>query len=195
MNRLAEVFKEIDAINQQDPRMDSDKDIALPKEYLYSLRMTEMLNTYDPSVDELMKIAARGQHIRRWSIPRNEYPMDRKGYLQWRTKLKILHADLLSEIMLKHCYTDEEVKNVTELVTKKKLNINGDAQKLEDVVCLVFLKYYFEDFFKQHPEEKVVDILRKTWRKMTDKGRSMALDLNFSDEAHAIISKALDPNH
>lgn len=192
MTRFTEVLKEIDATNQLDPREESMNGRMVPKEYAYSVRMTEMLEAYDPAAGELLRIAARGQHIRRWAVPRGEYPMDRGGYLKWRTVLKLMHADLLEEIMRRHGYATEEISTTRDLVMKKKLRTDAEAQKLEDVVCLVFLKYYFEDFAQQHAEEKVVDILRKTWSKMTDKGHRMALELQLTDHCQRLVKAALD---
>lgn len=191
MSKLTAVLDEIDIINQKDPRETIFDGSAVAQEYLYGLRMTEMLQEYEPDAQDLLQIAARGQHIRRWAIARKEFPMDRKGYLQWRTKLKLMHADLLAEIMDKHGYADDEVAKVRILVSKQKLKTDEDSQKLEDVACLVFLKYYFESFAKEHPEPKVVSILRKTWKKMTDKGKEMALNLNLSEESKALVSMAL----
>ncbi|ELR71377.1 hypothetical protein C900_02718 [Fulvivirga imtechensis AK7] len=191
MRNISEVLAEIDQINKQDPRREAYEGVDMPKEYVYSLRMTEMMDSHYPEADELLKIAARGQHIKRWVIPRDEYPMDRKGYLQWRTKLKLMHGQLLTEIMQRHGYSIAETKKVADLVAKKKLHTDENAQKLEDIVCLVFLKYYFDDFAKQHPEEKVVDILRKTWKKMSEKGKEMAMELKLSEGAQRLIGTAL----
>lgn len=191
MSRILEVLAEIDQINSQDPRHEIHEGVDMPKEYVYSLRMTEMLKSHYPEADELLRIAARGQHIKRWMIPRDEYPMDRKGYLQWRTKLKLMHGHLLTEIMQRHGYSLEDTVKVADLVAKKKLHTDENAQKLEDIVCLVFLKYYFDDFARQHPKEKIVDILRKTWKKMSERGKKMALELKLSEKAQELIGTAL----
>lgn len=163
----------------------------LPKEYLYSLRMSEMLETYEKSADELLIIATRGQHIKRWAIPRSDYPMDRKGYLTWRTQLKFMHGSLLRNIMQKYDYTPQEIDSVVGMVTKKKLKTDEPTRKLEDVACLVFLQYYFQDFATLHPQKKVLDILRKTWAKMSVKGRRLAVELDLSASSKKLITEAL----
>lgn len=191
MDRLKNVISEIDRINSEDPNHEYWQGEKHPKEVLYSQRMTEMLGEYTDKPSEEMQIAARGQHIRRWHIPRSDYPMDRKGYLKWRTMLKLYHGELLGEIMQKHGYDAASIEQVVTLVTKKKLKNDPDSQQLEDVVCLVFLKYYFHEFARQHNAEKIVDIVQKTWGKMTEKGHDMALTLDYLPEDLSLIQKAL----
>ena len=191
MTRFIEVISAIDNINRQDPRIEMYKGEEFPKEYLYSLRMSQMLEVYDKDADELLKIAAHGQHIKRWIIPRSDYPMDRKGYLTWRTQLKLMHGSLLREIMQSHNYSEQDIEQVADMVIKKKLKTDESTKKLEDVVCLVFLQYYFEDFASQHPTEKVLDILRKTWNKMSAKGKELAMELNLSENSKNLITEAL----
>src|SRR5690606_12781295 len=121
-------------------------------------RMTETLNNFCPEASEALQLAARSQHIQRWAIPREDFPMDRKGYLMWRTKLKQYHGVLAGSIMRKHGYDAEEVRKVEDLLNKRSLKTDEEAQILEDVVCLVFLRYYFDDFIKKHEEAKLIEI-------------------------------------
>ena len=188
---LENVQQKIDELNQQDPNKESVQGKEVPKEWIYGKRMTEMLFEYDPNPSPEMQIAARGQHVRRWHIPRSDFPMDRAGYLKWRTMVKIYHGEVLSELMREEGYSAESIEEVVKLVTKKKLKTDKPSQVLEDVVCLVFLKHYFSDFAKGHPEEKLLDIVRKTWGKMTDKGHQMALAFDFGSEELSVIQKAL----
>ena len=190
--RFNAVIEEIDEVNHQDPNREELRGKSYAKEYLYSLRMSDMLEEYMADPGELMKIATRGQHIKRWSIPRSEYPMDRKGYLKWRTQLKTLHGELLGDIMNKHGYDQEEIVHVQDLVAKKRLKNDVETQQLEDVICLVFLQYYFEDFAAKHEEPKVLEILQKTWKKMTEKGKEMAMQLPLSTGAKELVTKALE---
>lgn len=187
---LQQTINEIDRINAQDPTLEEHDGKSVPKELIYGQRMTEMLFLYEPNPSEIMQIAARGQHIKRWTIARNAYPMDRKGYLKWRTDLKLMHGKLLAEIMEKQGYDQEETSHVADMVTKKKLKTNAETKMLEDVICLVFLKYYFSAFTEKHPEDKVIDILQKTWKKMTTKGHEMVMKLDFDQNSMALIEKA-----
>lgn len=190
-SQIQRIFEKIDQMNAEDPNVESVEGNEVAKEWIYGQRMTEMLTTYKNNPSVALQIAARGQHIRRWHIPRSEYPMDRKGYLKWRTMLKIYHGELLNELMLEEEFDQADIEKVVELVNKKKLKTDQESKELEDVVCLVFLKFYFHDFAAQHPDEKVIDIVQKTWGKMTDKGHEMALQLNYESEDLALIQKAL----
>ncbi len=190
-DRLQRVFEAIDEINQQDPNHETYEGQVYPKELIYGKRMTETLTDFVDKPSELLQIAARGQHIKRWHIPRNAYPMDRNGYLKWRSSLKLMHADLLEGIMNTQGYSKEEVKTVRDLVIKKGLKTNVETQILEDVICLVFLKYQFETFAVKHDDEKIVSIVQKTWKKMSEKGQKEALKLTLSERTLTLVKQAL----
>lgn len=193
MYRFEACVQDIDAMNGLDPHMEIWQDKKVPKELLYSLRMTEMLDNFLPDASEELRLAARAQHIQRWTIPREKYPMDRKGYLQWRTELKKFHGQLATDIMKKHGYSEEEMKRVDDLINKRRLKTDPETQALEDVICLVFLQYYFDEFANKHiqDEEKIVDIVQKTWRKMSEKGHQAALNLPHSEQTLRLVKKAL----
>ena len=191
MDRFLQCLKDIDSINAEDPHLETVDGQTYPKELRYSQRMTAMLNEFEPDASEMLRLAARAQHIKRWSIARDSFPMDRKGYLQWRTQLKKFHGELAGSIMAQNGYSTEEISRVDDLLNKRSLKTDPEAQALEDVACLVFLKYYFDDFITQHDEEKLINILQKTWRKMSDKGQKSALSLDLSPSATALVEKAL----
>ena len=192
--RFKATIEAIDKINGEDPHLVEHDGTNVSKELLYSQRMTEALFEYDPDPDEALQLAARGQHIKRWAIPRSEYPMDRKGYLQWRTKLKLMHASLMEEIMEETGYETPMINQVKLLINKNKLKTDTPSQQLEDVVCLVFLQYYYSDFLQKHNDEKVIAILQKTWGKMTEKGRKIALGMDFGGKGKELIEQALGVN-
>lgn len=188
---LNKVLESIDDINREDIRQEVVENEPWPKEYLYSVRASEILEKYWPDANELLKIAVRGHHIKRWSIARSEFAMDRKGYLQWRTRLKILHGDLLEGIMSTNGYAAEAIQQVKQMVMKNKLKTDEDTQTLEDVICLTFLEFYLEDFTQKHDRNKIISIIQKTWAKMSDKAHELALKINYSDHSGQIIKEAL----
>ena len=189
---LSDIYNLIDQANAEDPNLENDNGSWVPKELLYGQRMTKMLENYvDEPAAETLAIAVRAQHICRWLIPREEYPMDRAGYLKWRTDLKKFHADKTSSLMQQLNYDALTIERVSFLLQKKQLKRDSSTQILEDVVCLVFLKYYFEDFAKKHSDEKIIDILQKTWRKMSSKGQKKALELSFSGASAGLLERAL----
>ena len=190
-DKLAKAFNLFDEANGKDPNTEEYSGRTYPKELLYAIRMTEKLNDFAPHASEALQLTARCQHICRWEIPRESYDMDRAGYLHWRQDLKKFHAQKATSILQDVGYSKDTIDKVVFLLEKKKLKKNEDTQTLEDVICLVFLQYYFEDFAKKHPEEKIIDILQKTWRKMSDQGRDTALQLPLSKITHDLMAKAL----
>lgn len=189
--RLHEAYKAFDAANEKDPNKELYMGMQYPKEVLYAIRMTEKLNEFAPQASQALKLTARAQHICRWEIPRNSYEMNRAGYLKWRRDLKKFHAKRAAEILKEVGYDQDIIENVQFLLEKKQLKRNEDTQTLEDVICLVFLEFYFEPFAKEHQEEKVVDILQKTWRKMSKEGHEAALKLPLSQKSRRLVEKAL----
>ncbi len=189
--KLIKSFKLFDEANSQDPNKEEHKGQEYPKELLYAIRMTEKLNDFAPNASEILQLTARCQHICRWKIPRDSYPMNREGYLQWRQDLKKFHAKKADEILKEVGYDKEAIEEVAFLLQKKQLKKNQETQTLEDVICLIFLEFYFEDFAQKYPEDKMIDIVQKTWRKMSKKGQDAALQLPLSKNSLALISKAV----
>ncbi|MFT4831606.1 MAG: hypothetical protein ACI815_001255 [Psychroserpens sp.] len=191
-SKLLQAFELFDEANEQDPNKEIFQGKTCSKEVLYAIRMTEMLNEYVPDASEPLKLATRCQHICRWEIPRESYEMDRAGYLKWRQDLKKFHVEKASGILREVGYEQKTIDKVSFLLEKKQLKKNKETQALEDVICLVFLEFYFEPFLEKHSEEKLVDILQKTWRKMSKKGHEMALKIPYTKTSLNLIQKALN---
>ncbi|MEM6629639.1 MAG: DUF4202 domain-containing protein [Bacteroidota bacterium] len=190
--RFLKAIEAFDLANAKDPNQVVWKGETYPKELLYAQRMTECLNTYLPAASEALHLAARCQHLCRWEIPRNTYPQDRKGYYAWRNALKEFHADKASEILYRVGYEDTIIQEVRLLLSKKQMKHHADSQVLEDVICLVFLQYYMDEFAEHTPEEKMITILQKTWRKMSERAQQEALHLSLSEKSQQLVSAALN---
>lgn len=190
-DKLQQAFKLFDAANQQDPNKEVFQGKTYPKELLYAHRMTEQLTVFALDASEVLQLTARCQHICRWKIARDSYDMNREGYLRWRQELKKFHAKKAKEILEEVGYSEEVIKKVKFLLKKKQLKKNKETQVLEDVICLVFLAHYFEPFAAKHPEEKTIEILQKTWCKMSNKGHKAALKLPLSQSALILVSNAI----
>ena len=192
-DRFQRVIRSIDQANGEDPNSEVVDGVAWPKEQLYGMRMQEWVEELDPGASEALRIAARSQHIRRWEIPRSDYPMDRRGYLRWRTTLYAFHADRASEILRAQEYDAETIERVRALLQKRNLRADTEVQTLEDAAALVFLVHHLDDFLEREDiaEEKAIDIIRKTWKKMTERGHEAASALALSDESTALLEKAL----
>ncbi|MFV5685485.1 DUF4202 domain-containing protein [Flavobacterium sp. GB2R13] len=183
--------KWIDAENAQDPNHETYQATTYPKELLYSNRMYERLMDFHPDASEAVQIASKAQHICRWKIARESYPMDRVGYLKWREDLKKFHAKTAALILEKAGYSEEFIARVSFLIEKKLLKKDEETQLLEDVICLVFLAYYLDPFVQKHDREKMKNIILKTWNKMSEKGHQEALKINYSATNLELIKEAL----
>ena len=192
-DRFQRAIRSIDEANGEDPNSEVVDGVAQPKELVYGMRMQRWVEELDPRAPEALRIAARSQHIRRWEIPRSDYPMDRKGYLRWRTTLYAFHADRASELLRAGGYDDETIERVRTLLQKRNLRTDADVQTLEDAAALVFLVHHLDDFLKRDDieEEKAIAIIRKTWKKMTERGHEAASALELSAESSALLKKAL----
>ena len=191
--------KLIDDANREDPNQESSDGEDWPKELLYSHRMSDMLNRYAPDADDAMKLAIRAQHVQRWKSPRDAYEMDRIGYLQWRKDLYKFHAKTATDLMVQAGFNGEEIERVKMAVAKKQIKQNADTQLLEDVTDLVFIEHYLIGFANKHPEydeEKWLDIIRKTWKKMSDRAQEFALSggVVLPQELVPLIEKAVTPD-
>lgn len=178
----------IDAVHAEDPEKDAS---GRPRELVYAEHMSAWLARLAPQASETLSLAVRCQHLRRWAIPRGSYPEGKVGYLRWRKDETLAHAALAGEILRHAGYDGQAIKRVQSLVKKERIKHDAEAQTLEDVTCLVFLEYEFAPFASKHPEEKVIDILRKSWGKMSPQGQAAALGLKLPAPLRAIIEKAL----
>ncbi len=188
---LQKAFYLFDKANEKDPNKEEYLGTMYSKELLYAQRMTEQLDSFAPEASVALQLTARCQHIRRWEIPRDSYPMNREGYLRWRQDLKKFHVSKATALLTEVGYDNETIDQVAFLLSKKQLKKNQETQTLEDVICLVFLEYYFEAFAAKHPDDKTIAILQKTWRKMSEKGQRAALALPLSEKATDLVKRAL----
>ncbi len=190
-------IKLIDAANSEDPNKVTDEfDKEWPKELLYSHRMSDILQRFLPEADDICKLAIRSQHIQRWKSARSDYPMDRIGYLKWRTDLYKFHANTMGELMAQAGYATDDIERAKKMVGKKGIKSNTDTQLLEDVVDLVFIEHYLLAFVAKHPEyseEKWIEIIQKTWKKMSEQGQQFALSgaIKLPEPLIPLIQKAL----
>lgn len=185
-----------DQANAEDPNNEIADGKEYPKELLYAQRMSAMQERYAPEASEAVKLAVRAQHIQRWKIPRSNYPMDRQGYLQWRTGLYRFHAETAGRIMRESGYDDAMIARVTSIVSKKGLKVNAETQLMEDVADLVFIEHYITGFAAQHPEydeEKWLQIIRKTWQKMSPRAHQFVLagNIRLPEALAPLILKAV----
>jgi hypothetical protein len=190
VDKLEKAFALFDAYNANDIHQENVDGKSVAKELIYGQRMTSKLNVYEPNAPEQVKLAARCQHIGRWEIARDSFPMDRKGYLQWRSQLAIHHGKVAGKILNECGYDPTMIDNVKSLLQKKQLHQNPNTQLLEDVICLVFIEFYLDEFASQHNDEKVIDILKKTLKKMSPRAIEEAVKIQVTDHVKGLIGKA-----
>lgn len=172
---LQAVFERIDAANAEDPSRDADG--TAPAALLYGQRMSQVLEAFTARPSDALRIAVRGQHIERWKRPRDAYPKDKPGYLQWRRDAGAYHARRVGEIMAACGWDEPARERVGALIRKERLKDDPETQALEDVACLVFMRWYFAPFAAERPPEELFRIVAKTARKMSPAGRAAALVL------------------
>ena len=191
-DRFQRAIALFDAANAEDPNQDQGQ----PKELLYARRMTEMLDRFALAAPEAVQLAVRAQHIQRWKVPRSGYPMTKEGYYAWRTGLYKFHAETAGELMKQAGYDEAMIERVKAAVGKRGIKVNPETQMLEDVTDLVFIEHYMLGFAGQHAdysEEKWLEIIRKTWKKMSDSAHAFALSgkLKLPEPLVPLITKAV----
>jgi hypothetical protein len=189
--RFEAAIRRFDAENSKDPNTESLAGVAQPRELVYSRWLTDWVLKLCPGASEPLRLAARCQHLCRWMVPRNSYPMTRPGYLQWREGLKKFHAEKSGQILREVGYSEDVIARVRDLNLKKDFPRDPEGRVLEDALCLVFLEHQFGELVKKTSEEKMVNALQKSWKKMTPTGHAAALSLSYTSAEKALLDKAL----
>ena len=190
-DRFQTALRRFDEENSRDPNTEQAAGAARPRELVYAEWLTDWVLRLAPEASEELRLAARSQHLCRWMIPRNSYPMTRAGYLQWRQKLKQFHAEKSGEILREAGYEQPAIERVQSLNLKKNFPADPESRVLEDALCLVFLERQLSDLADRSTEEKVINALRKSWQKMSPAGRAEALKLSFGAREKSLLEKAL----
>jgi hypothetical protein len=190
-DRLAGAVAAIDEANAHDPNVLVIDGVERPKEQAHAEMMTAWVLRLDPDADELQLLAARAHHLRRWSLPRTDYPDGRSGYLRWRTALKARHAEEVGEILVRGGYEPSEIERVQRIIRKQDLRTDPATQVHEDALCLTFLQTQFDELAAKLGDERTVEVVRKTLAKMSDQGRAEALALALPPSEVALVEQAL----
>jgi len=190
-DRLRATLAAIDAANAGDPHTIAVRGRIRAKEQAHSELVSEWIARLAPRASETLQLAGRAHHLRRWEIPRADYPAGREGYLRWRRALHDFHAEQASAILAEHGYDPAEIRRVSDLLHKRGLaRRDRDAQVLEDALCLVFLETQYREIAERLDEEKLLDVTAKTLRKMSDRAKELALELPLDPLDLATIRRA-----
>ena len=191
MDAYAKARDLIDAAHAADPKRAPDGRAA---ELVYAERMESWVVRAAESATPLLRLAARCQHLERWSVPRDSYPLDKPGYHAWRRSLYVKQADRAKALLLQAGVSATEATDVATWVSKTSLKTNPGTQALEDAACLVFLENEIQAFAAQHaeyPREKFVDIIRKTWKKISQRGQALAKTISLPPGIAALVQEAI----
>jgi hypothetical protein len=189
--RLQGALEAIDAANADDPNRIQLAGEWRPKELAHAERAGHWVARLAPDAGPALRLAARAHHVRRWAIPRADYPEGRSGYLRWRKALQRHHAAEVRRILGPTEIAPAIVDRVCELVQKRELGRDPEVQALEDALCLVFLETQLASLSGKLEGERLVDVLRKTLRKMSEPAIALARQLPLDAEAHRLLERAL----
>jgi hypothetical protein len=190
--RFEAALRRFDEENSQDPNTASDGGAPQPRELVYARWLSDWVLKLYPDASEELRLAARCQHLCRWMSPRESYPMTRAGYLRWREDLKKFHAERAGAILREVGYPEEVVARVQSLNLKKDLAKDPEVQVLEDALCLVFLERQFAELAKKSTDDKMINALQKSWKKMSASGQAFALKLSYGAREKELLEKALE---
>ena len=165
-----------------------------PRQLVQAERIFAWVLRLNPEASDALRLAAYAQHVRRWEIPRDTFPSGRLGYLKWRKELSRFHADVAAKTLREAGVAADTIAAVRLLNLKQGLTTNPDTQTIEDALCLTFLEFEFEEFAQKHESAKVIDILRKTWRKMSPRAHEAAGQLRLPPSAQRLVQAALTPS-
>ena len=189
--RFQSALRRFDEENSRDPNSEMVDGVRQPRELVYAWWLTDWVLKLAPEASEELRLAARCQHLCRWTVARSSYPMTRVGYLQWREALKRFHAQKAGEILREVGYGEEIVARVQSLNLKKDFPKDPETRVLEDALCLVFLERQLAELAAKTSEEKIINALQKSWKKMTAQGREWAMKLSYEPREKALLEKAL----
>ena len=175
----------------RDPNVEIINGGPQPRELVYAQWLTDWVLRLCPEASEQLRLAARSQHLCRWAIPRESYPMTRAGYLQWREALKRFHALRAGEILREVGYAGEIISHVQNLIQKKNFPRDAEGRVIEDALCLVFLERQFPALARKTAKDKMINALQKAWRKMTPAAQAIARELPYADSEKALLEEAL----
>jgi len=189
--RFQSAIRRFDEENSRDPNSQLVDDTPHPRELIYAQWLTDWVLKLCPEASEELRLAARCQHLCRWMIPRDSYPMTRPGYLKWREDLKHFHAQRAGEILAEVGYSEEIVRRVQDLNLKKNFPNDAEGRILEDALCLIFLEHQLADLAAKTDGDKMITALQKSWKKMTPAAHVEALKLNYAPREKDLIDRAL----
>lgn len=185
--RLRRTFAAIDEANRGDPNRIDVRGRMCPRELAHASLACDRVRALEANPSDALLLAARAHHLRRWKIPRRDYPEGRSGYLRWRKALQAFHAEEAGAILRREGWDEATIERVGAIIRKRNAGRDPEVQVFEDALCLTFLETQLAAFVDSQPEERAESVLRKTVRKMSPRARRMALGLPLPPAAREIV--------
>ena len=189
-DQLTQLLERIDQLNREDPNTEQIDGTRVPRELAYAQRLSDWVDRLRPDASEALRIAARGQHVQRWTIPRDRYALTRQGYLRWREVLKTFHAETVARLMHGIGFPDATIHRVREIMGKRRLPDDPESQTLEDALCLIFFETQLTELKPKAPDEKLQEVVRKVLKRMSAQGRTELSKLTLDTDTRAYIAAA-----
>lgn len=187
--RFEEAIRQFDLANSEDPRTELIEGSQQSRELLFSRRVYDWVLRLNPDASETLLLAARSHTLKRWIIPRDQYPMTTPGYHKWRNALAKFHAEQARQILVELEYDPDTISRVAALILRTHFPADPDSRTLEDADCLVFLETKLHEYVDEWGPEKTVRILRQTFAKMSPSARSLARNLQCSPAVTDIVRR------
>jgi len=191
-DRVARAHAAIDTVNADDPHTIVVHGVERPKEQAHAEMACAWVRRLVAEPSDALLVAARAHHVGRWSLARDAYPAGRKGYLRWRKALQQRHAATVRAILEAQDWPDAEIARVEDLVRKRRLGRDAEAQAFEDALCLVFLETQLAQVADQLEDDHTVDVLRKTMKKMSADALALAAGLPLDPRGRALLARAAE---
>ena len=191
LSRFEAAAAAIDAANADDPNRVVVGGVDEPLALAHGRLADGWVQRLGTDADDALRLAARAHHLRRWEVPRTSYPEGRPGYLRWRRDQKARHARDVEALLRAAGYGEGEVARVQSLIRRDHLSTEPDAQVVEDAACLVFIETQLAEMATRLERDHLLDVIRKTGRKMSAAGLAKVTDIDLDDTTRALLIEAL----
>ncbi len=189
--RTADAIAAIDAANANDPTVVTVRGTDHPLAQIHGVLAYEWVLHLHPDADDMWLLAARAHHLRRWELPRAKYEAGKAGYLRWKRDQRQRHARDIAVLLAEHGFDSATIERVQALVRRDNLAVDAGSQAIEDAACLAFVETQLADVATKLDRGHLIDVLRKTARKMTPAGAAAISLIPLAEAEQQLLADAL----